>query len=113
MSDIAVMDNEGNPVILEGICKVSCGQGGAESVLNTFGNSTVFGSQGAATSVCPDSLVEQQYVMSFSQDSNNFPSTQEELNVLTSDPSYCYGSTKCITADSIQECGTSRDISAF
>ena len=30
MSDIAVMDNEGNPVILEGICKVSCGQGGAE-----------------------------------------------------------------------------------
>ena len=108
-SDIAVMDQEGNPVILESCLKVKKSDltGSSLNMMqNTIGNSTVFGSQGALTSVCPDSHPQQKYSPSsvrFSQDSNFIPSTQEEEIVLASDPSYC--NERCITADSIKACG--------
>jgi hypothetical protein len=103
------MDKEGNPVVLEASRNEHIGIKDDDGVYNTFGNSTAFGSQGAAsspaTSVCPDSLAasEQAGLSRFSQDSSYIPSTQEEESVLASDPSYCRD--KCITVDSIKTCG--------
>jgi hypothetical protein len=103
------MDKEGNPVVLETSRNENIGIKDVDCVYNTFGNSTAFGSQGAAssptTSVCPDSLAasEQAGWSRFSQDSSYIPSTQEEECVLAGDPLYCQD--KCITVDSIKTCG--------
>ena len=102
-SDIAVMDKEGNPVILfqEPEYHIK-----GKDDFETVGNSTVFGSQGASISVCPDShtgACDQSHGILFSQGSNMVPSTQDEENILNSDPSYCQE--KCITAESIEASG--------
>jgi hypothetical protein len=102
-SDIAVMDKEGNPVIL--VQEPEC-QAKGRYEYDTVGNSTVFGSQGASISVCPDSLpgvCDQPHGFTFSQGSNLVPSTQDEENLLCSDPSYCQE--KCITVESIKALG--------
>ncbi len=97
------MDKEGNPVILFQEPEVQIKD---RNEFETVGNSTVFGSQGASISVCPDSLTgacDQSHGIIFSQGSNMVPSTQHEENILSSDPSYCQE--KCITAESVKASG--------